>query len=167
MTSRKYVSWILALAITLGSAGTANAANTVALFNDTVVEIKDTLADPTDLWVSPEDLTRLTGFVLKPEGACFADICIPIKQDADSDKFVTRLGKKWVNVSALATALRQGVAVDRESNTWSFGEIPSANSSSLAKGMAPDFAMKDREGKTVRLSDYRGKKVVILTWASW
>ncbi len=26
---------------------------------------------------------------------------------------------------------------------------------------APDFAVKDHEGNTVRLSDYRGKKVVL------
>ena len=33
--------------------------------------------------------------------------------------------------------------------------------------MAPDFALPDREGKLVRLSDFKGKKVLIVTWASW
>ena len=28
-------------------------------------------------------------------------------------------------------------------------------------------ALEDREGKTVRLQDFRGKKVLLLTWASW
>jgi len=32
---------------------------------------------------------------------------------------------------------------------------------------APDFALPDRDGKMVRLSDFRGKKVLIVTWASW
>ncbi len=32
--------------------------------------------------------------------------------------------------------------------------------------MAPDFALEDREGNVVRLSDFRGKKVLIVTWAS-
>lgn len=158
---------ITALALSLGFTGGTMAANTVVLFDDTIIEIEDTLPDPTDLWVSPEDLTRITEFVLKPEGACYADICIPVKQDTDNDKFVTRLGKKWVNASALAKALRQGVAVDHETNTWSFGEIPSTKASSLKKAIAPDFAMKDRQGNTIRLSDYKGKKILILTWASW
>ena len=44
------------------------------LYNDNAVEVQDTLADPTDLWVSPEDLTRIHGFELKPEGACLHSI---------------------------------------------------------------------------------------------
>ena len=32
---------------------------------------------------------------------------------------------------------------------------------------APDFALPNREGEVVRLSDFRGKKVLIITWASW
>lgn len=33
--------------------------------------------------------------------------------------------------------------------------------------MAPDFTVYDREGNTVRLSDFRGKPVVLNFWASW
>jgi peroxiredoxin len=32
---------------------------------------------------------------------------------------------------------------------------------------APDFALKDINGKTVRLSDFRGKTVMIDFWATW
>lgn len=33
--------------------------------------------------------------------------------------------------------------------------------------MAPDFTVYDLEGKTVSLSDYRGRPVVVNFWASW
>ena len=32
---------------------------------------------------------------------------------------------------------------------------------------APDFALKDADGRTVRLSDYRGKIVLLNFWATW
>ena len=35
------------------------------------------------------------------------------------------------------------------------------------KVMAPDFELSDMDGKTHRLSDYRGKTVIINFWTTW
>ena len=149
----------------VGNAGLAGAAT--VLFADHAVTVENTLPDPNDLWVTPEDLTRINGFELKPEGACLDEICIPLIQDRDSDSVVTRQGQKWVNVTDLARKLQQAYAFDHETDTWSFGEIPVTRTAFLQSAEAPDFALEDIHGNTVRLSDYRGKKVLLITWASW
>jgi peroxiredoxin len=33
--------------------------------------------------------------------------------------------------------------------------------------LAPDFALKDMDGRTAKLSDYRGKVVLLNFWATW
>lgn len=166
---RNSIGWRLAFAIgavvTTGLGGRADAAT--VLFGDRTVEVAQTLADPNDLWVMPADLTRINGFVLKPEGACLDEICIPVPHGQDSAMVVTRTGQTWFNVTELARKLGQGYAADVETGTWSFAEIPAVRSAQMRSAIAPDFALKDRSGKTVHLSDFRGKKVLLKTWASW
>src|SRR5512135_2008759 len=41
------------------------------------------------------------------------------------------------------------------------------SSASRAEGVAPDFVLKDIEGKDVHLSDYKGKLVLLEFWATW
>jgi hypothetical protein len=145
----------------------AQTTRATVLYQNRVVEVARTLDDPNDLWVVPEDLTRINDFVLKPEGACLAELCIPVRQDRDSEMFVTRAGQGWFNVTELARRLQQAYVLDSEHAVWSFGNIPAARNAFLQSAVAPDFALPNREGKLVRLSDFRGRKVLVITWASW
>jgi hypothetical protein len=168
------------LAVTLASAACARneepqrdpapgeqSGRATVLYQDRTVEIARTLDDPNDLWVVPEDLPRVNDFVLKPEGACLAELCVPVRQDRDSELFVTRAGQAWFNVTELARRLQQSFVADHEHAVWSFGNIPVTRNAFLQSAVAPDFALPDRDGKLVRLSDFRGKKVLLITWASW
>ena len=137
------------------------------LYDDQVITVAETLADPNDLWVLPEDLPRINGFELKPEGACFGALCVPVLQDRDSELFVTRSGQGWFNVSELARKLEQAFVFDADHHVWSFGQIPLTRREFLRLGMAPDFELPNRDGEMVRLSDFRGKKLLLMTWASW
>lgn len=55
---------------------------------------------------------------------------------------------------------------------WSACSTPSVRAGGALKGdtsrkPAPDFALKDIDGRVVHLSDYRGKVVVLDFWATW
>lgn len=47
------------------------------------------------------------------------------------------------------------------------GSSQSQDSSSPKKIKAPDFTLKDFDGKDVSLSDFKGKKVFLNFWATW
>lgn len=147
--------------------GSAKTDAVVVLFADRVVSVERTLEDPTDLWVTADDLTKINGFAIKPEGVCWDQICIPTAGANDGELLVNRDGDQWINLTALARKLGQSYVVDRDARVWSFSAIPAARSSFLESGLAPDFELPNRAGKNVSLSQFRGKKVLIVTWASW
>lgn len=62
-----------------------------------------------------------------------------------------------------------GSGTSTESNTDSNADSSETTDSNDEKApfMAPDFTVYDREGNTVRLSDFHGKPVVLNFWASW
>jgi hypothetical protein len=105
----------------------------------------------------------VNGFELKPEGVCFKDICIPMNDGL----LVEQDGRQWFDLSAFADLLGQPYVADRESRVWSFAEIPAKREGMLVNAMAPEFEVTDRQGKVVRLADFKGKKALIVTWSSW
>ena len=134
------------------------------IYNERIIEVTE-LLDAPGLWVTPSDLTRINGFELKPQGACFEELCIPVKEGGDL--LISEAGKQWFNLEAFAVLLQQAYVVDTDTNTYSFGEIPAKRQSLLENAMAPDFELTDREGKVIRMADYKGKKALIITWSSW
>lgn len=135
------------------------------LFADRTVAFDKARVEIGELIVPAGMLPQVNGFTLKPQGLCAADVCIPVAEDAGWTKDVE--GKTYVNVSRVAEHLDQPVVGSKDGAVWSFGSVPRLQSSLLPAMNAPDFAVTDRKGKIVRLSDFRGKKVLLLTWASW
>jgi hypothetical protein len=130
------------------------------LYNDHSTILDKVRPDPKgsgDLWIRAADLPAVNEFHVKPQGACRADTCIPIPKDMKSGE--------WFNLSGFARKLHQPAVAD--SGVWSFGEIPVLRGEFYASRIAPDFSVPDRKGHLVHLSDFKGKKVLILTWASW
>lgn len=118
-----------------------------------------------DLWVTLADLKRATGFVNKPQGVCRDELCFPIPRGRRA-AFLSRQGSiTWFNLSEFARLLRQPVA--REASVWYFGPRSDEQNAFVSSLVAPNFKLPDMNGKPHSLSDFRGKKVLLLTWASW
>ncbi|MBI3492334.1 MAG: hypothetical protein HY047_11225 [Acidobacteria bacterium] len=133
------------------------------LYNDRTVSLADIGSDPAHavgaLWIRKADLPRVNEFEVKPQGACRADVCVPIP------KTMTR--GAYFNLTAFAKKVGQAVVADPGVRLWSFGEIPAVRGTFLESRMAPAGTVPDRTGRPVRLSSFRGKKVLLVTWASW
>jgi hypothetical protein len=66
-----------------------------------------------------------------------------------------------------AEAAGRPVAVDREERAAYLGVSAAARSAALVSLQAPDFTLPDLSGRPHSLSAQRGKKVLLVAYASW
>ena len=115
------------------------------------------------LWLSAKDLTRVSGFERKPEGFCKGELCYPVPS-AHKDEF-ERADR--YNLAALTGLIGQPMVVDEAHQVWCFGEAAENRTRALTSLEAPDFTLPDLDGRMHSLSEQRGKKVLLVSWASW
>lgn len=120
---------------------------------DTQVEARD------GLMVGAADAERATGWSLKPEGMCRAEICVPLPSGMASD------GR--VDLAAFWRHLGNPVLASEAGDVWMLGTGVEARRAALEGLEAPDFTLPDLAGQPHTLSSLRGRKVFLATWASW
>jgi hypothetical protein len=138
------------------------------VYDDKATEINSAQTpDGTDqLWITTTDLSQATRFEVKPQGICRDELCFPLPKARQADFLRKQSGKNWFNLTGFAELVHQPVAHDPATSTWYFG-TRSDQRQTLASLRAPDFTLPDMAGKTHSLSDFHGKKVFLVTWASW
>ena len=99
------------------------------------------------------EFAAVTGWEIKPEGACKADMCVPLATGA---------------FDAVATADRLGMAFvhDPDQSLWAIGP-ESVSGRALATATAPELQLSDLDGNPFRLSSLRGQKVLLVAWAPY
>ncbi len=107
------------------------------------------------LAIDPAELERRTGWRIKPEGACKGDRCVPLPASA-TDRIDARL---------LSERLGMPLVHDEPSGLWCLG--PEAGGRALSDAHAPDLVLPDLHGREFRLRSLRGRKVLLVAWASW
>ena len=113
------------------------------------------------LFIDAPDLVSVTGWELRPEGLCRGQICAPTR---DGDDIETDHG---IDLAKGAEAVGQLAAVDAEAGVVVLGDSATTVAESLADTQAPAFTLPDLDGNPVSLSDFAGKKKLLVAWASW
>ncbi|TRZ74713.1 MAG: hypothetical protein D4R95_00050 [Actinobacteria bacterium] len=114
-----------------------------------------------ELGVSADDFARATGWLLRPEGLCKGDVCVPVRDAAAMSN------GSAIDVAEFARVTGRNVVIDASRNVVAMGEQASSRAAAMTTLDAPDFTLPDINGKMVSLSDFANRKKLILAWSSW
>ena len=134
---------------------------TLTLIADRVTEV-DAEIDGDRVWVAATDLPAATGWELKPVGLCRGETCVPTTLHpglVDDDQ--------RVDLARLAPLGDQVLVLDPDERVAVLGASATATAGDLRSGRAPDFTLPDLDGTPVSLADQRGRKTVVVAFASW
>jgi len=137
----------------------------IVIFGDGAAQSVGAASEGSNLWIDAAELKRVSGWELKPEGVCKGELCVPIPTGRASD-FSRDDGRRF-NLAELAKLLEQPALRSVNHDVWLFGEASFRRRQTITSVEAPDFELPDLDGNLHRLSDYRGKKVLLSAWASW
>jgi len=111
--------------------------------------------------IDAASLERALGWKLRPEGLCRGRLCVPVR---DRDALA---GPDGIDLAAFAAALGRPLALDAGERAAALGTPASERRAALASLEAPDFTLPDLAGRLHSLSEHRGKKVLLIAYASW
>jgi hypothetical protein len=111
--------------------------------------------------ISPDDLERGFGWTLKEQGLCKGDLCVTLRERRGLQ------GEDGIDLAVFAQTAGLPLALDAGEGVAVLGESAAARGSRLASLEAPDFSLPDLQGRRHSLSEHRGKKVLLIAYASW
>ena len=111
--------------------------------------------------LDPASLERALGWKLRPEGLCRGSVCVPVRDRA------ALLAGDGIDLAGFAAALGRPLALDAAEGAAALGTAASERRARLLSLEAPDFTLPDLAGRLHSLSDHRGRKVLLVAYASW
>jgi hypothetical protein len=114
------------------------------------------LIDRLDL--GADELHRITGWEIKPQGACKGEMCVPLQGLAPR-------ADGTIDLAAFAERMGMPIARDDEHRLIALG--PRANAHVLDSVVLPELVLSDFDGRSFDVGTLRGRKVLLIAWASW
>ena len=111
--------------------------------------------------LAPESVKAALGWEVGPEGLCRDLACVPVPPGS------VLANHDGVDLVTLAEILDRPLALDREERAAYLGVSADDRGRALAALEAPDFVLPDLDGRLHLLSEHRGKKVLLVAYASW
>jgi hypothetical protein len=103
--------------------------------------------------VTAGQFAAATGWDIKPEGACKADVCVPLPSAA-------------FDLAAVSERLGMALVHDAQAGLWALGP-ESLTGRALVSAVAPELVLDDLRGDEFRLSSLRGQKVILVAWSPY
>ena len=111
--------------------------------------------------VSPGVLGELLGWEWRAEGLCRETVCVPV---ADRSQVENGEG---IDILAVAKILARPAVIDADAGLLVVGQPAGARFAALHERRAPDFPLPDLTGSPHSLSDWAGRKRLLVAFASW
>jgi hypothetical protein len=111
--------------------------------------------------LSADAVERAVGWRLEPEGLCKDDTCVPVRDRA------ALLDADGLELAALARLLDRPLATEADEGVAVMAGSATDRAARLATMHAPDVTLPDLAGRLHSLRDQRGKKTLLIAWASW
>ena len=105
-------------------------------------------------------LAEAIGWALKPEGLCRDNVCVPLRGAALESG-------DGVDLAGVARLLGRPLALDVAERAAYLGMSAGERGRALAALEAPDFTLPDLAGRLHSLREHRGRKVLLVAYASW
>jgi len=119
------------------------------------------VVDADGVRLSPDVVQRSLGWRLEAAGLCRGDTCVPVRPEHGL------LRDDGVDLQALASLLERPLALDADERIACVGASAAERGHRLRSLDAPEFTLPDLGGHPHSLAEHRGRKVLLLAWASW
>ena len=121
----------------------------------------DARVDAERVLLSEAALREALGWELHEGTLCNDTMCVPLPAGS------SLAAGGALDLADVAGVLDRPLALDAAEGVAYLGASARERADTLASLIAPDFELPDLAGRSHTLAEHRGKKVLLVVWASW